>query len=66
MSISPTYLDFFFNETRTDLTHLVPTINGFDNGEDVATVCGLITSTADFWAKFDLCPACVKGAEERS
>lgn len=64
--IATTYLDFFFNETRTDLSHLVPTINGFDSGEDVATVCGLVTSVADFQPTFDLCPACVSGAEERS
>jgi len=63
MALAAPYFDFYFNEHRTDLSHLVPSISGFDAGEDVATVCGLVTSVADHFPDFELCPTCVAGAE---
>lgn len=57
-----TTLDFIWNETSKQITHLVPDINGFDADEEVPTVCGAVTMYADFGAPaYDLCPDCLKG-----
>lgn len=60
---SPRWLGWYANKWHKQVTHLVPDISGFDAGEDVTTVCGIVVSGASNVPNFDLCDDCVRGAE---
>lgn len=55
-----TTLDFIWNDRAHKVTHLVPSIDGFDADEEVPTVCGAVTMYADFGTpEFPLCSDCI-------
>jgi hypothetical protein len=58
--------DWYWNEHRTDLTHIVPSIAAFDVHEDTATLCGQVTDSADLEAHYPMCPQCVTAAEDEA
>lgn len=54
--------DYIWNDRGSKVTHLVPTIDGFDVDEEVPTVCGAVTMYADFGTpEYPLCEDCTKG-----
>mgnify|MGYP006921429045 CR=1 FL=1 len=50
--------EYIWNERSKKLSHLVVEDTFADLG-DAATVCGLVTSGADLYADYDLCPECI-------
>lgn len=51
-------IDYVWNDFTCKVTHIVPTLDPFDAGDDAATMCGLITSGADILPSYDWCPEC--------
>lgn len=54
-------VDYVWNDTSKKVTHIVPSVDAFDDGEKAATICGDLAAGADLLANYDLCPLCVSG-----
>lgn len=56
-----TTLNFIWNDNHKRVTHIVPSIAGFDADEEVPTVCGAVTMYADFGTpEYPICEECQK------